>query len=537
MKPGTAALAAAFAACAVSAGCSRNETNVGDGDRSQVLHRGIGPDLSDLDPQLATQTADYTVLSSILEGLVSEDPVDLHPVPGVAESWDVSPDGLTYTFHLRPGARWSNGDPVTSGDFLASWRRMLTPGLAATNASQLFLVRGAEAFYRGGPDFSTVGLGVPDPRTLTVVLEHPAPWFLSMLSGPAWMPVPIKTVSKYGPVGLGGNPWAAPKSWVGNGPFVLKAWRHGQEIVVVSSPTYWDAAHVTLREIHFHEFDSLDAEERAFRSGQLHVTEAIPPSRIDAYRRDEPSLLRIDPLLGTYFLRVNVMRPGLGDARVRLALALAVDRPAIVEKVLRGGEQPAYSFTPPGLGGYVPDPVQLGELDQARRLLAESGHKGGEGLPVLDLLNNNSETHREIAEAVQEMWRRDLGVKVRLVNEELKSTEEARRSGAYDLLRSSLIADYADPSAFLETWRGNSGNNFTGWSNADYDALLLAAERTADAEARNALYAKAERLLLADAPVIPLYHYTHVFLIRRSVHGWNPTWLDHHPYKDVWLGN
>jgi oligopeptide transport system substrate-binding protein len=231
------------------------------------------------------------------------------------------------------------------------------------------------------------------------------------------------------------------------------------------------------------------------------------------------------------------MRPGLGDARVRLALALAVDRPAIVEKVLRGGEQPAYSFTPPGLGGYVPDPVQLGELDQARRLLAESGHKGGEGLPVFDLLYNNSETHREIAEAVQEMWRRDLGVKVRLVNEELKSTEEARRSGAYDLLRSSLIADYADPSAFLETWRGNSGNNFTGWSNADYDALLLAAERTADAEARNALYAKAERLLLADAPVIPLYHYTHVFLIRRSVHGWNPTWLDHHPYKDVWLGN
>jgi len=537
VKPGSAALAAVLAACAVSAGCSRSRTSVLAGDRDQVLHRGIGVDLSDLDPQLATQSSDYTVLSSLLEGLLCEDPVDLHPVPGVADRWDVSPDGLSYSFHLRADARWSDGAPVTSMDFVASWRRILTPELAATTASQLYLIQGAEAFNRGVADFSNVGLHAPDPRTLTVVLEHPAPWFPSALNGPPWMPVPMPTVSQYGPSTRRGNPWAAPGTWVGNGPFVLKSWRHGQEIVVTRSPTYWDAARVRLREIHFHAFDSLDSEERAFRSGQLHVTEALPPARIDAYRRDSPNLLRVDPLLGTYFLRINVRRPGLDDPRVRLALALAVDRPAIVEKVLRGGQKSAYSFTPPGLGGYDPDPVQRGAPDEARRLLAEAGHRGGAGLPVFEFLYNNSETHREVAEALQEMWRLELGVRVNLVNEEFKSTEGARRAGTFDILRSSLIADYADPSAFLEMWRGDSGNNFTGWLNADFDALLFAAARTGDLAARNALYAKSERLLLGEAPIIPLFHYTHVFLIRPSVHGWHPTWLDHHPYKDVWLGD
>jgi len=535
MRGRGSALAAALSAAALLCGCSRG-TNVSRGDAAQVLHRGIGPDLADLDPHMATQTSYYTVLSALLEGLASEDAVDLHPVPGVAERWDVSPDGLTYTFYLRAGARWSNGDPVTADDFIGSWRRILTPSLGAVNASQLYLIQGAEAFNKGDTEFSQVGLRARDSRTLSVVLEHPAPWFLSLLSGPAWLPVPLSTVSKYGGLAERGNPWATPERWVGNGPFVLRSWHHGQEIDVARSPTYWDAARVRLSEIHFHAIDSIDAEERAFRSGQLHLTETIPPDKIDSYTRDSPGLLRVDPLLGTYFLRVNVTRPGLNDARVRTALALSIDRAAIVERVLRGGQRPAYSFTPPGLGGYAPEPGQQMNLERAKKLLVEAGHAGGEGLPVLELLYNTSESHRVIAEAVQEMWRRNLGVQVRLVNQDLKSTEEARSTGGYDLLRSSEIADYADPSAFLDMWRSDSGNNFTGWSNRDYDNLLFTAARTGDPAERNRLYGKAESLLLAEAPIIPLYHYTHVFLIRPSVHGWNPTPLDHHPYKDVFLG-
>ncbi len=534
MRPGTAALAAGLAAAVALAGCSRG-TDVAAGDRDQVLHRGIGPELADLDPHMATQTSYYTVLSALLEGLVSEDPADLHPVPGVAERWDISPDGLTYTFYLREGARWSNGDPVTSQDFIASWRRILTPSLGAANASQLYLIQGAEAFNKADAGFPQVGLRAKDSRTLTVALEHPAPWFLSLLSSPAWMPVHIPTVARYGGVAARGNPWATPGRWVGNGPFNLVSWHRGQEIVVARSATYWDAANVRLREIHFHAFDSIDAEERAFRAGQLHVTETIPPARIDSYLKDAPGLLRSDPLLGTFFLRVNVRRPALNDARIRLALALAVDRAAIVERVLRGGQRPAFSFTPPGLGGYAPDPVQGSQVDEARRLLAQSGHPGGAGLPVFDLLYNTSESHRTIAEAVQEMWRRDIGVQVRLVNQDFKSTEEARSTGGYDILRSAWIADYADPSAFLEVWRGDSSNNFTGWSNPDFDSLLFTAARTGDQAARNALYAKAERILLTEAPVIPIYHYMHVYLIRPSVRGWNSTLLDHHPYKWVSL--
>jgi oligopeptide transport system substrate-binding protein len=533
MNPGKAAIASLLAAAAL-AGCSR-ETDVSRGDRSQVLHRGIGPDLADLDPHMATLTRYYTVLSSLLEGLTSEDPVDLHPVPGVAERWDVSPDGLAYTFYLREGALWSNGDPVTSQDFIDSWRRILTPSLGAANASQLYVIQGAEAFNKGDAGFSQVGLRARDGRTLTVTLEHPAPWFLSLLSGPAWMPVHLKTIAKYGGVAERGNPWAAPGRWVGNGPFNLVSWRRGQEIVVAKSPTYWDASRVTLREIRFHAIDSIDAEERAFRAGQLHVTETIPAGKIDTYRREAPGLLRIDPLLGTYFLRVNVRRPALNDARIRLALALSVDRAAIVERVLRGGQRPAFAFTAPGLGGYEPEPVQRRDADEARRLLAKAGYPGGAGLPVIELLYNTSESHRTAAEALQEMWRRDIGVQVRLANEDFKSTEEARSTGAFDLLLSSWIADYQDPYAFLEVWRSDSSNNFTGWSNPDFDNLLFTAVRTADRAARNALYSRSERILLGEAPIIPIYHYTHVFLIRPSVRGWNPTLLDHHPYKAVSL--
>jgi oligopeptide transport system substrate-binding protein len=535
MKAGIVGLAALLAADAVLSGCSRG-TNVQTGDSAQILHRGISPEPTDLDPHMATLTSYYTVLSAILEGLVSEDPVDLHPVPGVAESWNISPDGLTYTFYIRAGAKWSDGVPVTSQDFISSWQRVLTPSLGATNASQLYIIQGAEAFNKGDSDFSQVGLHARDSRTLTVSLEHPAPWFLSVLSSPAWLPVPVSTIQRYGGLTQRGNSWAIPGRWIGNGPFDLMSWHRGQEIIVVKSATYWDSAKVRLSEIHFHVFESIDAEERAFRSGQLHMTETIPPAKIDTYRRDSPALLRIDPLLGTFFLRVNTRRPGLNDSRIRMALALAIDREAITEKVLRGGQSAAYAFTPAGLGGYVPEEAHRKNLDDARKLLADAGHAGGAGLPQFEVLFNNSENNRLIFEAVQEMWRRDLGIQVRLMNEDLKSTEEARSTGSYELLRSSLIADYADPSAFLELWRGDNGNNFTGWSNADFDSFLFTAARTPDLSARNALYGRAESLLLREAPVIPIYHYTHVFLIRPSVHGWNPTLLDHHPYKDVYLG-
>ncbi len=516
-------------------GCAPRETPVVAGNSTQTLHRGIGNDLADLDPHLATQAADYNVLSALLEGLVAEDPVDLHPVPGVAQSWTISPDGRTYTFHLRSDARWSNGAPVTAEDFVASWRRMLTPTLGADSANLLYIIQGAEAFHKSTAPWSAVGLAAPDARTFSVTLEHPAPHFLALLNHTAFFPVYLPAIEKSGSATARGNPWARPGTFVGNGPFNLKTWRAGQVIIAEKSPTYWDVTKVRLNAIHFHAIESVDTEERAFRAGQLHLTETVPPGKIDSYRKTSPELLRIDPLLGTYFFRLNVNRPPLTDPRIRLALSLALDRTAIVDKILRGGQLPAMRLVPPALLPSSIDALPAPAPGAAAALLAEAGYPGGRGLPPLDLLFNTSEIHRTIAEAVQEMWRRELGLEVRLTNQELKSTLSARRAGDFQMLRSVWTADYADPTSFLSIFTTASGNNYTGWADSAYDAALFAAARTSEVAARNALFNQAERILLNASPIIPVFHYTHVFLLQPSVRGWNSTVLDHHPYKHVWL--
>jgi oligopeptide transport system substrate-binding protein len=517
-------------------GCSKRETAVQRGNREQILHRGLGYEVSDLDPHLVTGLSEYSVVSALFEGLVAEDPVDLHPVPGVAGSWEVSSDGLVYTFHLRASAKWSNGEPVTAQDFVASWQRVLTPSLAAEYAGMLYVIRNAEAFNKGEiKDFSRVGVTASDARTLRVTLVRPTPQFLALLTHQVWYPVYLPCLAANGSPYERGNPWTQPDRLVGNGPFILKSWQPGQEIVVEKSPSYWDAAQVRLNAIHFHPFDSMDAAERAFRTGQLHLTETLPVGKVDAYRHDAPQFLRTDPYLDTYFFRLNVRRPPFGDDRVRRALSLAIDRKAIVGKILRGGQQPATAFTPPGLPNYAAPPVVTTDFAEARRLLAEAGFPDGKGLPPLELLYNNSENHRLVCEAVQEMWRRELGVNVRLVNEELKVVLADRRAGEYQILLYDWQADYLDASTFLDVWRSDSGNNHTGWSSAGYDRLLDRAEHTLDPAGRSDFFQQAEKFLLTAAPIIPLYYNTHVFLLQTSVKGWFPTLLDHHPYKYVYL--
>lgn len=518
------------------AGCWSRESPVDAGIRTQVLHRGLGADVAELDPHLISGLPEINVVTALFEGLVAEDPQDLHPVPGVAARWEISPDGLTYTFHLRPDARWSDGTPVTAQDFVASYRRVLTPSLGADYASMLHIVQRAEAYHRGDvKDFPQVGFAARDARTLVITLEHPVPHFLSLLTHPVWFPVPVATIERTGPLAQRGGRWTRPESFVGNGPFVLKEWSPGNVIITEKSPTYWDAAQVRLTAIHFHPADSVEAEERAFRAGQLHITEALPVSKVDAYRRESPGVLRISPFLDTYFYRLNVTRPVLNDRRVRQALSLAIDRTAIVEKITRGGQQPATAFTPPGTAGYQPPPGLTGDAAAARALLAEAGYPQASGLPTFDLLINSSGNHRVIGEAVQEMWRRELGVHVNLVNMEQKTLLTMRRTLDYQILRSDWAADYLDPAAFLEVFTAQSGNNHTGWASADYDALLFEAERTPDPAARHALLRRAEAILLNEAPIIPVFHYTTVRLVHGSVRGWHDTPLDRHPYKHLWL--
>jgi oligopeptide transport system substrate-binding protein len=347
--------------------------------------------------------------------------------------------------------------------------------------------------------------------------------------------VPLSTIAAHGSAFSRGNAWTRPSRLVGNGPFSLKTWEPNKVIVVEKSPTYWETAGVRLNAIHFYPTDSVDTEERAFRTGQLHLTYVLPFGKVDTYRRVAPHFLRTDPYLNSYFIRFNTRQSPLNNERVRRALAGAVDRTSIVQSLLRGGQTVATAFTPPGLPGYQPPPGAPTDFEGARALLAEAGFPGGRGFPPLELLHHTSENHRLLAEVVQEMWRRELGIEVRLLNQEFKVLLSERRAGRFQLLLSDWVGDYLDASTFLDIWGGDSGNNHTGWASADYDALLFAAARNPDSFSRAAQMQRAEALMLAAAPIIPLYYNTHVFLVQPAVKGWHPTLLDHHPYKHVWL--
>jgi oligopeptide transport system substrate-binding protein len=529
-------LTGAVAMLSLFPGCAKRQTLIEAGDRDQVLHIGNGTEPQDLDPDVVTGVQEFHIIMSLLEGLVTEDPVDLHPVPGVAESWDISPDRKVYTFHLRNNAKWSNGDPVTARDFWESYKRILTPSLGSEYAYMHFVVKNAEEYNEGKiTDFNQVGYKVLDDHTLRITLNNVTPYFLSLLTHQSWYPINIRTVAKYGDPYQRGNRWTRPGHYVGNGPFVLAKWRVNDVIEVRKSPTYWDRDRVRLNAIRFYPIESDDTEERAFRAGQLHITETVPLAKVDDYKANHPDLIQIDPYLGTYFYRVNVTKPPLNDKRVRQALAMVIDRESIVKDVMKGGQLPAFNLVPPGTAGYTCHTHLHEDIAEAKRLLAEAGYPDGKGMPVIDLLYNTSEAHRTIAEAIQQMWRTKLGVNVRLVNEEWKVYLDAQRSMNYQICRGSWIGDYVDPNTFLDMWLTGGGNNETGWSDPEYDRLIAQAAATVDPQQRLDVFQKAEAILMDEMPEIPVYFYTRVYLKRPEVKGWYPTILDNHPYKYVYL--
>jgi len=517
-------------------GCGKRTTRVEIGNREQILHLANGSEPEDLDPQITTGVTEHNIISAMIEGLVAEDPVDLHPVPGMAERWDISPDGKTYTFHLRANARWSNGDPVTAQDFVRSYHRALTPELANEYKDMFFYVVNAEKFYKQEiTNFAEVGFKALDERTFQVSLNHPTSYFLSLLNHHSWFPVHIPTVEKHGNLYQRGNRWTRPENYVANGPFVLSEWKVNSVIAVKKNPFYWDADRVRLKEIRFYPLERLDTEERAFRSGQIHKTYKIPPTKIDYYKANNPDLLKQAAYLGTYFYMLNTTNTALQDKRVRQALAMSIDRAAIVKNVTRGGELPAFSLVPPKTAGYTSRTTIPFDIPKAKQLLADAGYPDGKGFPKIQLLYNTLESHKTIAEAIQQMWKKNLGIDITLRNEEWKVYLDSRKLGKFDLFRYGWIADYVDPNAFLDMWLSDGGNNNSGWANKQYDELIAEAGRTIDTKARFEIFQKAEALLLDEMPIMPIYFYTTSYLLRPSVKNWNLTILDHQPYKYVYL--
>jgi oligopeptide transport system substrate-binding protein len=510
-----------------TSGCSRRETMVDAGNREKILHVSNGNEPRGLDPHTAVAIEEDHILQGLFEPLVERDPATLQPIPGVAERWDVSPDGKTYTFHLRKNAKWSNGDPVTARDFVYSIERALTPSLGAEFTMYLYPIAGAEAFNKGKTkDFSTVGAKAPDDHTLVVTLRSPTPYFLPMLDIATYMPVHRATIEKFGTIGQPRTPWTKPATFVGNGAFTLKEWSPNKVIVLKKNTNYWDAANVKLEEIHIYPTELLDAAERAFRAGQLHVTHGMPFSKIDGYRKDSPELMKALPYLRTQYIGCNVTNGVLANLKVRRALGLAIDRDAIVKTITRGGELPATSYTPPDTYGYTARAKQAYDPDTAKKLLAEAGFPDGAGFPELELVLFTSEANKLVAEAVQQMWKRTLNIGVTLANMEKSVFLDLCNNKRYQLYLGGWTADYPDPNGFLEMWESATPANYTGFANARYDQALKSAANELDPAKRYEFLQQAETVLMDEAPILPIYHHTRVFLMRPSVKGWHRNALD-----------
>lgn len=524
--------------CISLVACGGRERQVEAAAKDGILLIGNGSEPKALDPHLVTGVPENRIISSLLEGLISYHPTnDLEPEPGVAESWEHNDDFTVWRFKLRDTARWSNGEWVTAGDFVYSWQRILSPELGSEYAEMLYVLRNAQAFHQGRlNDFGQVGVKALDDRTLEVTLAGPTPYFLNMLKHYSFFPVNPRAVEQGGGMTNRQNSWSTVENYVGNGPFRPTQWTTNQIIKVAKSPTYWDSARVKLNEIHYFPIENVKSEETAFQAGRLHLTSTVSPDKIPVFRRERPDELRIDPYLGLYFYRINVTRPPFNDPRVREALNLALDRKLLVERVAQGGQRAASGIVPPGMQDYPESEVVQFNPERARQLLAEAGFPGGRGFPRKEVLINTSEAHRKIAEAIQAMWRQNLGIDVGIYNQEWKVYLDSQSQLNYDLSRAGWIADYAHPMTFLEIFTTGNGNNDTGWSNPRYDALIRQA-RTAQSEPeRMRLMKEAERLLLEGLPVIPIYWYTRTYLKDPRVSGWDPKLLDNHPYKYVSFG-
>ncbi len=502
-----------------------------------MLIVGNNSEPQSLDPHKATAVADGKIIGCLLEGLVRPDPAnDAQPLPGMAASWESNEKADRWVFHLRR-AQWSDGKPVTSQDFAYAFRRLLHPQFGGRYAEMLYPLRNARAYNEGRSRWEEVGVRTPDERTLALELASPMPHLPLLLLHYTWFPLPRHAVEAHGGMLDRRSLWTRAPYWVGNGAYVLREHRFNDFLEVTANPRYVRAGEVNNRGVRFLPVVNGFTETRLFFDGKMHLTNNVPPEAIDAAKRRAPEAYCEDPYYCAVFYRLNTTRPPLNDVRVRRALSLAVDREPLVREVVRGAGEPASGLTPPG-AGYETPPMfpamsDSARLAEARRLLAEAGFPGGRGFPTLELMTSSREVQKVMAEAIQAMWSKNLGIHVDIRACEWTAYKAAQQNMEYDLSSSSWSGDYLDPATFIDLWRAGSGNNCTGWRNPVFDARLAEAHAAADASTRLDALREAEALMLADMPVIPLYWAKRTYLKSPAVRGWHALLLDNHPFDAV----
>jgi len=500
-----------------------------------TLRRGNGPEPDTLDPQRARTDGAFNILRDVFEGLTAVGP-DGGVVPAAAPSWTVTPDGLEYTFQLRDGLRWSNGDRLVAGDFVAGMRRLVDPATASPYAQILESVVNATAITRGEKPPSELGVVAPDDRTVVIRLQNPAPYLLGLLAQPGTFPV-------HGPsLAANGAEFARPGKMISNGAFVLEDWVLGSHVVIRRNRNYWNDAATRLEQVHFVHHADVGTEFRQYRSGELDITYVVPPQQFAWIRQNMPDELHISPQLTVYYYGFNLTRPPFKDQPgLRRALSLVIDRDKLTTAITGLGEVPAQGWVPDSTANYTSQKFDYAtrpyaeRLAEARELYRKAGYSAEKPLEV-EVRYNTGEIHNRLAVAVAAMWKEALGVRTTLYAEEFRALLQSVQARAdTQVFRSSWVGDFNDAYTFLQLFQTAFGINQTGYSNPRYDALLAEATRQPDPARRRALLEESERVMLADTPVLPLYFYVNKHLVKPYVQGWRDNVMNVQYSKELGL--
>ena len=517
------------------AGCGRSPVAPPPAATQQaVLLRGNGTEPDTLDPQKARTVQAHDILRDLCEGLTSVGK-DARTAPGVARDWAVTADGKTYTFHLRPEARWSNGDPVVAADFVAALQRLVDPATASPYAQVVDVIAGAREIVSGAQPPATLGVAAPDDATVVITLTVPAPYLPGLLAHPSTCPVHRATLARLGPA------FARPGNLVSNGAFVLAEWVPGSHVLAERNRRYWNDAATKLDAVRYFTIADENAELTRYRAGDLDITSVVPRGQLEWIRANVPRELHISPQLATYFYGFNLDRPPFRDSKpLRRALSMVIDRERLAEFVLRAGELPAYGWVPPGVEDYTSQSFDYRSLPleeriaRARRLYREAGYSTERPLRF-ELRYNAAEVNDRLAVAIASMWKDALGVDAKLVAVEFKSLLEDIDRRDVDVFRSSWVGDYNDAYTFLQYLKGGFGVNLPHYRSDEYDALLALAGAEPDRGRRRGLLEAAERIALADHPLIPIYFYVNKHLVKPRVVGWYDNVLNVIYSKDLSL--
>lgn len=520
------------------AGGQKEEGTAADVSVPQKLVYVVNNEADDLDPGTSAETFADPAIINCFEGLVTTDENET-PVPGVAESWTISPDGTVYTFKIRKNAAWSDGKALTAGDFDYSWKRVLDPAVGAKNAGMLYsFIKNGEKCYNGELPMDQAGIRVIDDYTIEVTLEAPTPYMLQMFAFRCFYPV-RKDIVEADPEG-----WhRKAETYIGNGPFMVKEMNFGESIVLVKNEHYWDAGNVKLEEITFRTIGELSTALTAMESGDVDGIENVPAAEIPRLKAQSDEFY-ILPALGTTYYLYNNQRKPLDDVRVRKALSLALNRREIVDTVIQGAGIPAFAIVPLGLaiggkdfrevGGYYGG-TETANVEEARRLLAEAGYPDGKGFPDITLGYYTHPTVKQLVEAMQQMWKKNLNIDLKITNAEWQVYYADVMAMNYDIAAMGWGGDYAHPMTFMAIFTSESPNNLTNWGSAEYDGYIAAAQKETNGDKILEYLHKAEDLLMEEQRILNIYHRSYTMMMADHVKDWKRTVLGSIIFKNAYI--